>query len=343
MADLLSGWQAIAGTAIVISLILAGIALGLGRAFSFKRLERFGAEEIIQSIINAAILGFAIALSTLILQVGSEFTPQQNLSCTYLNPADYALCSINSTTTTAFALSQNLVRMENVISYYQTLVLNFGNFSIQPLANLASVSTQLSNSLYALQLSAFSSAINAHILSFISSGWFGTIFAAGLVLRSIFLSRKFGAFLIAVALALIIFYPLMLLMFPAPLGELQAANNSTSSFLSNPNYQTIPIIDLNDNGAIADKLYNMSFKGNWTTSLNVTTNSTGNLTNSTVAFSNDFPGDLTLISQQTTSASASLLFYSLIVPLFALIATTVLIKELSLSFAGEIATELTQL
>ncbi len=322
MAELLSGWQAIAGTAIVISIIIAGIALGFGRAFSLKRLERFGADELLQSIINAAILGFAVGLSVLVMQIGAEFTPDmQNISCNAnATPSDYTLCAINATTQQSFGLSQDLVRAQNNIGYYQTLELHFGNFSIQPLVNMGSVSNQLATSLYSIQLSTFASSLNAQFLSFISSGWFGTIFAAGLVLRSFFLSRKFGAFLIGASIALIIFYPLMLLMFPLPLEDVSQARNLTLAFLSNSTYQTVPIIDLNSNNAIADKIYNMSFSGG-----------------------SDFVGDLTLMVQQTTDAAASLFFYSVIVPLFALIATLVLIKELSSSFAGEIATEVSQL
>ncbi len=322
MAELLSGWQAIAGTAIVISIIIAGIALGFGRAFSLKRLERFGADELLQSIINAAILGFAVGLSVLVMQIGAEFTPaMENISCNAnATPSDYTLCAINATTQQSFGLSQDLVRVQNNIGYYQTLELHFGNFSIQPLVNMGSVSNQLATSLYSIQLSTFASSLNAQFLSFISSSWFGTIFAAGLVLRSFFLSRKFGAFLIGASIALIIFYPLMLLMFPLPLEDVSQARNLTSAFLSNSTYQTVPIIDLNGNNAIADKIYNMSFSGG-----------------------SDFVGDLTLVVQQTTDAAASLFFYSVIVPLFALIATLVLIKELSSSFAGEIATEVSQL
>lgn len=233
MADILTGWQGIAGTAIIISIILSGIALGLGRAFSFKRLERFGADEIIQAIINSAILGFVVALSAMVVQVGVEFTPQMgNITCfTYYNattnttiefnataliPPDYVLCGLNATAMNSSALTSDMIRIENNIGYYQSLALHFGNLSIQPLVNLDSVSTQLSNSLYLIQFATFASAMNAQFLSFVSSGWFGTIFAAGLVLRSFFLSRKFGAFLIAVAIGLIIFYPLMIMMFQPP-------------------------------------------------------------------------------------------------------------------------------
>ncbi len=336
MAELLSGWQGIAGTAIIISIILSGIALGMGRAFAFKRLERFGAEEIFQSIINAAILGFAVGLSALVLEVGAEFAPQmENLSCiSNATPAGYALCGINATAMEAFSLSQNLVKTQNTLAYYQTLVLHFGNFSIQPLMNLNSVSSQAANSLYSLQFSTFALSLNAQFLSFLSSGWFGVIFASGLVLRSFFLSRRFGAFLIAVSISMIIFYPLALLMFPLPLEEISMARDSTAEFLSNENYQTIPIIDLNDNNAIAEKIYNMSFAPDQSNQSNASQQNSN---------SNDFTGDLTLIIQQTTGAAAGLFFYSAIVPLFALLATMVLIKELTQSFAGEIAREISQI
>ncbi|MFA5077815.1 MAG: hypothetical protein WC488_05315, partial [Candidatus Micrarchaeia archaeon] len=127
-------------------------------------------------------------------------------------------------------------------------------------------------------------------------------------------------FLIAAAFSLIIFYPLMLMAFQPPLPQLSQANSTISGFLSNPAYKTVPIIDLNNNNAIGAKLYNMSFGAG-----------------------PDFTGDLTLLSQEVTDASASLFFYSVIVPVLAFLATLVLVKELSSSFGGEILTEVSKL
>ncbi|MEW6528315.1 MAG: hypothetical protein AB1391_00350 [Candidatus Micrarchaeota archaeon] len=338
MAELISGWQGIAGTAIVISIIISSIALGLGKAFSIKRLERFGIEEIIQSIINAAILGFAIGLCALVIQIGAEFTTSQmkNITCLAIadndtnitvvlntsefTPPDYILCGINATINSSHALAQNLIQIENTLGYYQTLVLHFGNFSIQPLVNLDNISKQLANSMYVIQLSMFASTLNAQFLTFISSNWFATIFATGLVLRSFFISRKFGAFLIGVSIAFIIFYPLMLMMFQLPIEQLNTNQNLTSTFLNNSVYQTVPIVDLNNNNEIANKLYDLGFSDN-----------------------NDFTGDLIVITQRTTDTAANLFFYSVIIPFFALIVVGVLIKEFSNSFAGEIAIEVSKI
>ncbi|MBU0586237.1 hypothetical protein KJ780_01880 [Candidatus Micrarchaeota archaeon] len=322
MADLISGWEAIATTAIIISVIIAGIAIGLGHAFSIKRLERFGLDEIFQSVVNAAILGAAIALSATILQIGAEFTPASAIpdNCTInATPPDYILCGINHTSYSTANLSSDLIRVQNNIAYYQTLDLHFGNFSIQPLANLNSVSNQLSSSSSTIHFSMFALSLNSQLLSFISSNWFGVIFATGLVLRSIFLTRKFGAFLIAAALSFIIFYPLMLMMFQPPTVQLETTKNITSAFLYNSTYQTVPIIDLNDNAAVANKIYNMSFSQD-----------------------QDYVGDLTVLSQSVTDSSAALFFYSIFVPIIALLVTGALIKALSLSFAGELSSWVSQ-
>lgn len=323
MAELFLDWQGIAGTAIILSIIIGGIALGLGKAFFIKRLEHFGAEEILQSIINGALLGFVVVLSVLILEIGKEFTSPllENVSCvSNATPTDLVLCRINATTRASYELSQNLSYVQNTLGYYQTLVLHFGNFSIQPLINLNTISTQLAHNLYFLQLSMFGFVLNTQFLSFISSAWFGVLFATGLVLRTFFFSRKFGAFLIAVSITFILFYPLCLLMLPLPLNEIETSKNLTANFLSNSAYQTIPIIDLNDNNAIAKKIYNMSFDSN-----------------------TDFTGDLGLIIQQTTQTAGVLVFYSLVVPFFVLLIALVLIKELSHSFGGEIATGVVQI
>ena len=46
------------------SIVLSGILIGVGRGLGYKKLEHFGIVELIQSMINAAIIGsFATIIS----------------------------------------------------------------------------------------------------------------------------------------------------------------------------------------------------------------------------------------------------------------------------------------
>ena len=53
----------LANSLAIISLVLAGIALGLGRAFSSRKLWAWGAEELGQAVINVALLAALIGLA----------------------------------------------------------------------------------------------------------------------------------------------------------------------------------------------------------------------------------------------------------------------------------------
>ena len=119
---------------VTISIIIAGIALGMGRALGYRRIEQFGIDELFQSVLNAAIVGSAV-----VVVEGIKATTSSLLAVTCQEGAD-ALgelsCIFGKTADSSFLLFQEMLKMSNILGYYQNLVLDFGSFSIQPLANL---------------------------------------------------------------------------------------------------------------------------------------------------------------------------------------------------------------
>ncbi|MBS3068499.1 hypothetical protein J4450_07360 [Candidatus Micrarchaeota archaeon] len=308
---------------VTISIILAGILIGIGRAFNYKKIERFGLEEFVQAIINAAIFGAAVVIIATSVEIGKTV---QTAKCLEGAAAiDELSCSLDKDSSELFSLFQENVKILNVLGYYQTLNLNFGAFSIQPLANIESISNTISSQTQAMQLNLMLLNLNLQIVNFISKNALELLFVVGLIFRMLFATRRFGGFLIALAIGLYLLYPSFVLMFPSPGGNINNAINITKNFTNNTAYATVPIVDLNDNNAIAERIDFMSGRIALNTSENATVNATA-----------DFSGDLTIVIQANSQAVADNYNYSVVAPIFSLILTIVFIKELGNILGGEI-------
>ncbi|MBN1169510.1 hypothetical protein JXA56_00655 [Candidatus Micrarchaeota archaeon] len=337
------------------SIVFAGILLGLGKAFGYKRIEDFGVEELIQSIINAAIIGAFAAIIELVGAVSSTIvTP----TCEQGNVVQQLICVLGHINDGLFLMFQNLVQILNLLGYYQSLALDFGAFAITPFANLDAVSAVLSVQLLSLNAIIVLLALNIQIVVFIAGNALGLLFPVGLVLRTMFATRKVGGFLIALAVGLYIFYPTFVLIFPDPQIEINQSAIIMENFTNNSFYATPPIIDLNNNYAIAAKFDILSGRCHPdmfnTTSTNLT-NTTINISNSSILMacnqtladynitnltaqnvSIDFTGDLTEITQSNNTAISKSLLYAVVAPLFSLLVTIVFVKELASLLGSEI-------
>lgn len=308
---------------VTISIILSGIALGLGRSLGYRNVENFGKEELGQSIINAALLGVAAAIVETTKSISADAV--KNTVC-QTAVSDDAISKISclqqNLGSGLFGLIQENIKTLNIVGYYQTLNLNFGSFSIQPFINLAGISSTLQAQLLALENILIIINLNAHFVDFVSQNALGVIFALGLIFRALFATRKLGGFLIALSIGLFVFYPVFIMIFPTPYPEVQNATASLATFNNNADYALVPIVDLNGNNAIAQKLDSLAGR-------------TGNETNSTATA--DLSGELTMIIGSNATAISKALLYSVIAPIFSLIITVVFIKELTNILGGEIA------
>jgi uncharacterized membrane protein len=356
MADEFAG-MGIAVIIVTASIVLSGILFGVGRAFSYKNLEYFGIEELLQSVINAALIGSFAVVTGLVASVSASIvTP----GCSAGSIITQLTCMLGIVNTNLFALFQTLIQMLNILGYYQGLSLNFGAFSVVPFGNLASVSGVLSAQLLSLNLIMILVGLNAQITIFIEQNALSLLFPVGLVLRSLFVTRKVGGFLIALAVGLYIFYPAFVLIFPSPQTDLANTTALVATFNNNSFYAPVPVVDLNSNYALAGKLDVMSGRCasflnsslmNYTGNQSETNQSNSTLLNSTLAnvtvsncqnFTNltsestDFSGDMTVIAGSTTNVLGESLLYTVVAPLFSLLITAVFIKELGSILGSEI-------
>ncbi|MGV8085350.1 MAG: hypothetical protein ACP5N9_03820 [Candidatus Bilamarchaeum sp.] len=338
MADEFSG----VGIAVILvsaSIVLSGIMIGLGRAFNYKKIEHFGYEELVQSVINAAIIGSFAAIISLVSDLSSNLI---NSSCSG-NIVDQLLCNYNISRIALFTFSGELLKIANIVGYYQKLALDFGAFSIEPFGNLNSISGVFSSQLLLSSLLLTIQSLNIQIAIFIKQNALGLLFPLGLLLRSFFATRRVGGFLIAIAIGLFIFYPSFIMIFQNPSPALDNSSSLMRSFSNNSIYAPIPIIDLNNNYAIAAKLdlmsgrCSMNFSNNSNCSrLNETMNLTAynitNVSNTTI----DFSGDLTVISGSNEDVLGKMLMYSLLAPIFSIIISMIFVRELGGLLGNEI-------
>ncbi len=333
MAEDFAG-MGIAVIVVTASIVLAGILIGLGRAFGYKRIEQFGIEELIQSIVNAAIIGSFAAIVALVASVSSSLVTE---GCSATSVAAQLLCSLTNVNTALLSMLEELMRLLGTLTYYQGLSLNFGAFTILPMASLSSISGALSVQLLLLNLTMILVSLNVQTTAFISASVLGILFPTGLILRTLFATRKVGGFLIGLAIGLYLFYPTFVLIFPDPTPGINNATAAMQAFDNNTYYSPVPVVDLNDNYALAGKLDVMSGR---------CSNNIANISNGSRCFNltagignnttTDLSGDLTYISKADSDAISQSLLYSVVAPIFSLLVTAVFVKELSSLLGSEI-------
>lgn len=341
------------------SIVLAGLLVGLGRAFGFKRIEMFGLEELIQSIINAAIIGSFAAVVELVGVVSSSVVGE---TCSVGNVIMQLSCTLGNLNDALFSLMQGMIKLLNIVGYYQDLALDFGAFSISPFSNLSSVSGALAQQLLNINTVMMLVELNTQIAAFIGQNALALLFPVGLVLRTFFATRKVGGFMIALAIGLYVFYPTFILVFPDPAPDIRNSTLLLENFTNNSFYAAAPIIDLNDNYAIAGKIdllsgrcdpadYNLSSWVAFENGTNVTyyTNVSNTTTmcddylisqnwtsNVTANMTVDLSGGLTVILQSVGNSLAKSALYSAIAPIFSLVVTFVFVRELANILGSEI-------
>ena len=327
MADEFVGME-IATLVVTASIVLAGILIGVGRGFAYKRLEAFGLEELVQSIINAAIIGGFAAIVALVNEISASIVEE---TCGTGSVIEQTVCVMESSSASLFSLFQETVKLTNTLGYYQSLTLDFGFLAVQPFTNLDTMSTLFSLQIILIQLLIVLVELNVQIMSFIGENALLLLFPIGLVLRTFFVTRKIGGFLIGLSIGLYLLYPSFIMIFPDPVEEVNAATANATVFNDKAYYSAAPIVDLNDDYALAGKLDVMSGRCFGSNS-SLCTNETIGLDREEV----DFVGDITMIAQQNSITIAKVLLYLILAPLFSLIITIIFVKEMTRVLGGEI-------
>ncbi len=222
-ADLLSGlvpgsptWG-LAYSLAVISLVLAGIALGIGRAFSSRKLWAWGTEELGQAILNIAILAVlagAIGISGTIV---NDLLPAGTYAgCASGLPSDShaamnaTLCSLQNTSVMSQQVSSALLLQSYKLGLLSSLNMNLNVVSAQPFQALAWPSKTFAD--WAQQLGGMQALIEANrqFLAMMAMQGFALFLPAGLLFRMFFATRKLGGALMGGAIAFYVVYPLAL-------------------------------------------------------------------------------------------------------------------------------------
>lgn len=283
----------IASSVVAIMIILSGIAIGVGKAVGSKRLELFGVEELAQAMLNAAIIGVFAAIVATITQVSADI---DFLTCGAGLPEELQ-CQMVNVENTSFSLMAESEKTALTLGYYESLLLYFGSFDIQILKGLEPMSETLDEGVKMLNINSTFAAMNSQLANFIAQTMLEVFLPLGIIFRSFFATRKIGGFLIGTAIGFYLLFPYFVLIVPSPLPIVDAVVASFKAINENANYATMPIVDLDDNYAVAEKLYGLS---------------TG-----------DFVGDLIVAIKGLADANGALLLYVIVGPVIALAANIV--------------------
>jgi hypothetical protein len=211
------------------------------------------------------------------------------------------------------------------------------SFSTKPFESIEPIFRILSDQITTLNLLL---TINMGLISFMefmSKNALTLILPLGLLLRSFFLTRKIGGILIGIAIGTVLVFPTFVLGFENPIPTLINATNATNNFNSNIYYAPTPIIDLNNNYAVAAKIDVMSgrcFNQSNTSLCNNQTLTAANISSQMP----DFSGDTTILLQKNSDAISKAFIYSVVSPIFALLISILFVMEIGGILGSELIT-----
>ncbi|MDE1868433.1 MAG: hypothetical protein KGH60_00480 [Candidatus Micrarchaeota archaeon] len=253
---LTSDAYAISVSLIAITLAVAGIILGLGYALDDKRLKEFGKSEIIQALISGAIIGGLILVfgpSGLIATVTNGIVSGSSLgaACQGFMSGNYAICfaynylvgltpvAINgqqyqSLAVTSMGTLVSLAGAYTAIGMIGAVQLNLGFVSVSLSSVLSPIMTQLSYVIEAVSAALIAIEAQGVLLAFISVSALTVLLPAGLVLRTVYLTRRLGGALIAIVIGLWGVFPLTYVLNAQLISNYSSidANSTATSFMS---------------------------------------------------------------------------------------------------------------
>jgi len=332
MIDLLSefaagtGSYSIAIIIIAISIILSGIGIGIGLALKSRKIINFGKEELIQSFINAALVGGLVLIVAMIDSITLSFIPIEeaqsmcpSLEANTLTATTYIQCQFSSLLSNVYLLISELMKTDHIIMFLSNMEFEFGVITSAPFSSLANISSTLQMFTEWIISSSILINLNIIFLGFVFATAMLLFLPLGIILRSFFLTRKIGGALMAIGIGFYVVYPLLFIIaFPYTLdsGRIDEAVTCLNTF--NSKYQNIAVFsDLNKDEEMLNKINEISMMDSST---------------------NYLLEDAYEISNLLSSAVSDILFIALIIPLIALGVTIVAIYELARVLGGEIIT-----
>ena len=256
-----SAWD-LATSLCVISIVLAGIALGIGRAFGSRKLWAWGAEEFGQAILNAALLGALMAITLGLSGVVSEALPPSagHIACASAPHDGHAamnlsMCSLEQTSNFTQNATLALMGQSYKMGLLSGISMDVNVIHATPYQALAWPAKTFAE--WAQNLSGWQAwgQTQLQFLGMVGAQGFALFLPAGLLLRLFFPTRKLGGAVMAGAVAFFIIYPLTygLLVLEGPLpasySALAGALDGNAQALA-----SLPALDWDKPGEIANMM-----------------------------------------------------------------------------------------
>jgi hypothetical protein len=253
---------------VIISILLAGFAIGISRVINSKRLLNWGVEELIQAIINGILLGLIVSGSATLSTLASSIVPTTKALATcsfdsnFPNFISITLCNLDFFVTNIYDAVNFLYATSYSLSAIASININLNVIAVSPLSSLSYASEQFSKFASDFLFIATIIQTQREFLFFIAKTGFSIFLPIGLLLRMFFLTRKVGGAILAGAIGLYIFYPLFLLSLtfePTSLENLNDVFNKSLNDLSS-SISPFPQVDWGKEEDIVGLIFNLSKK-----------------------------------------------------------------------------------
>ena len=304
----------ITSTIISFSIVFSALLIGLGKAISSKKLEQFGFEELIQAIVNSALVG-SFAAAIIVLSSISSDSVDSSLPCSQQELINTTVCIYENFSTESLSLIQKETRLSEIVGYYSTASVNFPSFSITPLSGISSNlhSLDLEYSKTSASLSLFSLILS--ILRDLDSTLLSVVLPLGVIFRSFYPTRKLGGYLLAFSISMYLAFPFFLSLFSTS-NHLET--KYLDDFLDTAQYSIVSLTEISSNNGMAERLDNLSTQ-------EYSLNESGR----------SFSSDLTLALRDIQLSNSVLTKLSFFVPIMSLLLSLVLVLELGNLLGGE--------
>ena len=334
------GMYTIAVALIAIMLSIAGIVLGLGYAMDSRKLKEFAISEIYQAVINGAIVGslivgFSSGGFFMVLINNVAGISSVSASCPIGMSGNYPMCFAYNYLVGAGTVSVNGSSYQSLMSLtFEFLVpasalysglsllssvrLGIGIASMSFAGAFNPLLTALKYAIDAFTAAAIGIEVQAMLLRFISVVAIPILLPAGIILRTVYVTRRLGGAIMAVAIGLFAVMPFTYLLNAA------LANNYMSS-LNGSSVNANIASDISESSSILGSATGMN-TNNTARIINFFRNSVNALIN---GFGSVINGILGVI--------AFIIIEVFFLPIFSLILTAVSIKELARIMGSEIS------
>ncbi|MGC8669717.1 MAG: hypothetical protein ACP5TL_01015 [Candidatus Micrarchaeia archaeon] len=321
---------------------VGGIVLGIGYALDNKRLKDFGENELVQALINGAIIGFIFVLfaphglvNTIFIDMASGIS--LNATCESMLASNPAICFASAYLTSISPITIDSVKYQSLLSISTEMLVSVSAIYVA----IAIISSIKLNFIVGISLatvfSPFLSQFNriisilttaiigietqAILLKFVAVSAIQIILPAGMILRITYFTRRLGGMLIAVAIGLFCVLPMTYLFNAVLISNYSSFANMTS---------TISLVSLlnstSKNTASQLQVYNES-------------NSTKGIIGSITATLQNISTDFTDIIRRLSNWVAMLVVEVFLLPILSIMITLISIRELAKVMGSEMLTQ----